>query len=342
MKEYIIDKRDSSIIVILSDNISLDILSPIVLPQIYAVYNDKLVRLYCLPEMVSSVDQYIKKISKRSCSSYILSIIRKNRFLIGTVISICLAYLFPNVGKTGGYIRSEWSIKWGCIIFLSGLFLRTNQLAKEFLHIRLHATIQIYNLFIILFIIYGFMLLLSITSMNKTLIIGIIIMGSSSTTISSNVVMTKNALGNEHAALLNAVLGNLLSIFISPAMILYFMKNSIFDSLSNRKNNKDQLDYGHVIKNLSLTVLLPLVIGQIIHLLWTKQVTYIRDKFYLAEINNLAVLTLIWSVFCTAFANRSFQKIDTKDLFILIIIDAGIYMIFSLLIMIIARLPIRH
>ncbi|CAF4427433.1 unnamed protein product, partial [Adineta steineri] len=154
--------------------------------------------------------------------------------------------------------------------FLSGLSLRTRQLVKEILHIRLHLFVQIYSLLIIPFTIYAFGLLLIKLSLNKTLIVGIIIMASTSTTISSNVVMTKNALGNEYAALLNAVLGNILGIFISPALILYFLKNPIFDSLSNTSNSDNQLDYGRIIKNLALTVLIPLFIGQIIHLLWTK------------------------------------------------------------------------
>lgn len=34
-------------------------------------------------------------------------------FLLGLVIAILLAWQFPNVGRKGGYIRAEWSIKWG-------------------------------------------------------------------------------------------------------------------------------------------------------------------------------------------------------------------------------------
>ncbi|CAF5156394.1 unnamed protein product [Rotaria magnacalcarata] len=185
-----------------------------------------------------------------------------------------MGYIFPNLGKTGGYIRSEWTVKYGCVIlicFLSGLSLRTKQLAKEIPHIRLHILIQIYSLIVIPFLVYYLTLCLSNTSMNKTLLFGMIIMASTSTPISSNVIMTKNALGNEYSALLNAILGNILGIFLSPAMILFLMKNSMFDYLSNTNNEKQKLDYGHVIKNLILAVLLPLFIGQIIHLLWKKK-----------------------------------------------------------------------
>ncbi|CAF1610243.1 unnamed protein product [Rotaria magnacalcarata] len=231
--------------------------------------------------MFSTVDKYFKnqqeetkKTSDQSCISKILSIARKYWFLIGFAFSICMGYIFPNLGKTGGYIRSEWTVKYGCVIlicFLSGLSLRTKQLAKEIPHIRLHILIQIYSLIVIPFLVYYLTLCLSNTSMNKTLLFGMIIMASTSTPISSNVIMTKNALGNEYSALLNAILGNILGIFLSPAMILFLMKNSMFDYLSNTNNEKQKLDYGHVIKNLILAVLLPLFIGQIIHLLWKKK-----------------------------------------------------------------------
>ena len=36
-------------------------------------------------------------------------------FLLGLLVAIILAIFFPNVARKGGYIRAEWSIKWGNI-----------------------------------------------------------------------------------------------------------------------------------------------------------------------------------------------------------------------------------
>ncbi|CAF3865999.1 unnamed protein product, partial [Rotaria sordida] len=52
-----------------------------------------------------------------------------------------------------------------------------------------------------------------------------------------NVVMTKNAMGNEYSALLNAALGNALGIFISPALVFYFMSNPIVNSLPDSSSS---------------------------------------------------------------------------------------------------------
>ncbi|UJR24737.1 hypothetical protein I4U23_006111 [Adineta vaga] len=351
-KTYIIDKDENSIIVIISDNVSLDTILITEFPQICAIYNDKFVCLYCSTALIPSVHAYMQKIHihqetkvKTSSSSCLLPIIRKYWFLIGLIVAILMAYLVPNIGKTGGYIRSEWSVKYGCVIFiffLSGLSLRTRQLVKEILHMRLHLFVQIFSLLIIPFTIYGLGLLLIRLNFNKILIIGLIIMASTSTTISSNVVMTKNAMGNEYAALVNAVVGNIFGIFISPALIFYFLNNPIFQTISTQNTTENQFEYQRVIQKLALTVLLPLIIGQIIHLIWTKKITYLREKFYFAELNSLALLTLVWAVFSTSFATGTFKSIETKDLLILFLINAGIYIFFSLIIMIIARLPIRY
>ncbi|CAF1624749.1 unnamed protein product [Rotaria magnacalcarata] len=210
--KYIIDKPNSSITVIISDSILLDGTSFVDSPQICAVYNEKLVCLYCLSEMFSTADKYLKnqqektkKTSDQSCISKILPIARKYWFLIDSAFSICMGYIFPNLGKTGGYVLSESAVKYGCMILVFFLSSLT----------------QICSLIVIPFLVYYLKLFLLNKSMNKTLLFGKIKMASASTIISSNVIMTKNTLGNEYAALLNAILGNILDMGISVINALY-------------------------------------------------------------------------------------------------------------------------
>ena len=94
---------------------------------------------------------------------------------------------------------------WSCIgavivIFLiSGLSLRTQTLAKTVLRIRLHMLVQIINLIMIPFFVFGLVLLFFKAQMDisSLLLIGLVIASCTPTTVSSNVVMTKNAGGNE-------------------------------------------------------------------------------------------------------------------------------------------------
>jgi sodium/bile acid cotransporter 7 len=85
------------------------------------------------------------------------------------------------------------------IFFISGLSLRTKILAQTILRIRLHFLIQVINLVMIPFFVFGLVLLLFKVhiGMNSLLLIGMVIAASTPTTVSSNVVMTKNANGNE-------------------------------------------------------------------------------------------------------------------------------------------------
>lgn len=51
----------------------------------------------------------IMKSTKRTAWALFL----KYWFLLGLLIAIILAIQFPNVARKGGYIRAEWTIKWG-------------------------------------------------------------------------------------------------------------------------------------------------------------------------------------------------------------------------------------
>ena len=279
---------------------------------------------------------------KISFGSRVCSFLKEYWFYLSLPIGICLSYLNPSIGKSGGYIRSEWTIKYVCIIivfFLNGLSIEINQFKKEILNIRLHLFIQIFSLFIIPFTIYSLRFILIKLNLNEMLIIGIVLLGSTSTTISSNVLMTKNAHGNDCGALINAVLGNILSIFISPILIIYFLKDSL---LNEESIGKKRINYENVLKELSLIVLIPFLIGQILNLLLKKQIYFIRTKFNFAHLNNLCLLLVIWSVFSTSFANQIFQSVKRKDLFLLILIDLTIYITFSILIFLISRIPIGN
>ena len=61
---------------------------------------------------------------------------------------------------------------------------------------------------------------------NKDLVSGFVIALTTSTTASTNVVFTKAAGGNEALALVNAVIGNLVGIFLTPAWMVAYLSAS--------------------------------------------------------------------------------------------------------------------
>ncbi|OZJ04557.1 hypothetical protein BZG36_02698 [Bifiguratus adelaidae] len=219
-----------------------------------------------------------------------------------------LAYAVPDVGKSYGALQSQYTIKWGAvfvIFLLSGLSLRTSVLAKEIL--------RKVNL-----------------NINTYLISGILIAACCPTTVSSNVVMTKNARGNEYVALMNAALGNVLGIFISPLMI---------SALSENHGQGGGLDFKSVMLNLGCTILAPLVIGQIIQYIWPKTVSKYYNKLHCGILNLVMLLLLVFSIFSDAFANHTFDELRAVDIIAVLITNAIFYTLYSLFCMFITRLP---
>ncbi|ORX48580.1 hypothetical protein DM01DRAFT_1385505 [Hesseltinella vesiculosa] len=278
--------------------------------------------------------------------SIVLALLAKYWFLIGLALVIVLAWQFPDVAKKNGYLHAEWSIKWGAVIiifFISGLSLRTKILAQTVLRVRLHFLIQFINLMVIPGFVFGLVLLFFKMHMplNSLLLVGVVIAASTPTTVSSNVVMTKNAGGNEASALMNAALGNVLGIFVSPALVSAF-QGPLMAATPEEESSAEaggHVDFISVLQQLGLTVLLPLAAGQIVQWLFTDTVAKIKVKCRLSEVSSIALLTMVWSVFSDAIAAGSFNAVTAVDIVAIAILNAGFYVIFSFLAFFLAYIP---
>ncbi|CAO3565769.1 unnamed protein product [Mortierella alpina] len=144
----------------------------------------------------------------------------KNWFLLGLIVVIILARYYPDAGRTGGPIRPEYSVKYGvtsCIFLLSGLSLKTADILRSAMNYRAHLITQLTSFVVIPFFVKCLTLLVGLSPINESLLAGMCITSATSTTVSSNVVMTANSDGSEPLALFNAALGNLLGVFLSPS-----------------------------------------------------------------------------------------------------------------------------
>lgn len=125
-------------------------------------------------------------------------------FLLGLAIVIGLAWAFPQVGKTYGSIQAQYTVKWGAVIvifLLSGLGLDVSVMLRTILRWRLHLIIQTINFILLPFIMYGIVrfFIKVHADLDMTVYKGWMIALSTSTTVSSNAIMTRNANGNDGA-----------------------------------------------------------------------------------------------------------------------------------------------
>lgn len=276
------------------------------------------------------------KIRKTSWALFV-----KYWFLLGLAFVIGLAWAIPTVGKSYGSIQAQYTVKWGAVIvifLLSGLGLDVKVMFKTILRWRLHLYVQVVNFIVLPFLAWGIVRFFIAVgaSIDEMVYQGWIIALSTSTTVSSNSVMTRNANGNDGAAVFNAALGNVLGIFISPALMTVFGDDRILFPPGSARGKPD---YIKVLFQLGLTVLVPLVVGQIIRFLFPVFIKKWSQKLKFPIINSIALLVMVWSVFCDGVASDAFHKLSGADIVAIIGVDIFMYLFGCALCIFICRLP---
>jgi solute carrier family 10 (sodium/bile acid cotransporter), member 7 len=140
--------------------------------------------------------------------------------------------------------------------------------------------------------------------------------------------MTKQAHGDEAGALTNAVLGNILGVFISPILIFTYVGNSL---------SKASLNYGETFLTLAETVILPLIVGQLIQVFAPKFVEALSRKVSLPIVNSCLLLILVWAVFCNTFSQNIAGGLDAASFVGVLFICLALFLCFSALSFGIAR-----
>ncbi|CAG2238048.1 P7 [Mytilus edulis] len=180
----------------------------------------------------------------------LVSLLRRHYFLTGIVFVILFAHLFPHIGAKGGLLKPEITVKYVAvfiIFFNSGISIKTEDLTKAVLQIRIHLFIQCFT-----FIVFPCIM---------------------------------------PAAIFNSALGSFLGIFATPALILNVIGNLVDVPMYN------------IATQLSLTVLFPLVLGQILRKhakLWLD-----RKHIPFSCIGSCILLLIIYTTFCDTFSNAN-------------------------------------
>jgi sodium/bile acid cotransporter 7 len=89
-------------------------------------------------------------------------------------------------------------------------------------------------------------------------------------TVNMCIVMTKASGGDEAVALLNASMGSILGVFVTPALILGFL------------GQDSNIEFGKVVLKLVYRVIIPIICGQILQFFFpavVKFVTAHKPKF---------------------------------------------------------------
>ncbi|KAI0142943.1 sodium bile acid symporter [Xylariaceae sp. FL1272] len=281
----------------------------------------------------------------------IFLVILDNWLIIGFGLAALLGYLFPHVAARGGIIKSEYSILYGVIglIFLiNGAQLGPAKLKEHAANWRLHIVVQITNLILIPIIQIILIRIIiaaggiSSGTIDPSVLVGMVVVSCIPTTIASNVVMTRNAGGDEAAAIIEVVIGNVVGAFLSPFLVYGFLpSDSVFDSLRPAGPSTLGPMYVSVLKQLGLSVLLPLAVGQALRWTFPKQVAWTLSTFYLAKFCSLLMALVAWATFSGAFETGALEALPHSSVIFNVFVNVAEYLFFTVLCYYIAYPPLR-
>lgn len=163
--------------------------------------------------------------------------------------------------------------------------------------------------------------------MDEGLLIGMIITGIVPTSISSNVVLTKQANGNTALTVAQSTLGNLLGPFIVPLLIRMYTSNGAWytDFLPHDINGFGEV-YRRVFKQLGLSLFLPLLFGQCLQNLFPNGTETVMNKWKISNLTSFCLLTIIWSTYDQAFQSGAFNILPGVDMVFIVFISIAMFM----------------
>jgi len=218
---------------------------------------------------------------------------------------IILAYLIPGIGKEGETIELKYVIRYGIalLFFFYGLRLNLEKIRRDISNWRIHVVIQSITYILFPLVVLSFYPFFAGTE-NEILWLSVFFLSVLPSTVSSSVVMVSIAEGNVTSAIFNASISGIIGIFITPLWLSLFWN----------KNN-GSLDFGSVLINLILQIMVPLIAGLLLHNFWGTWAT--RNKKRLSLFDKSVILLIVYNSFSDAFDKGVFAEIQNQKLLFL-------------------------
>ena len=149
------------------------------------------------------------------------------------------------------------------IFVITGCTLPTQVLLQNYKRWRIHLFVQAQSFLMTSAIAFAIVTICATNPnfMDPGLLVGIIFTGCVSTTISSNVIMTGQAHGNQALTVVQSTLGNFLGPFLTPLLVDMYTSTGAWYTKILPSSGSGELGelYRRVFKQLGLSLFLPLV-----------------------------------------------------------------------------------
>ncbi len=224
----------------------------------------------------------------RECSA----IHAKNSFLILVVLAILLAYAYPPLGAV--YLFPDVTADWLAVIVifvLSGMGIKTEEFGKALQRLRFNVYVQLFNFGAVSGVAYGLSrLMLGVGALPPSLADGMVVCSCLPVTVSMVMVLAKSSNGDEAAAVFHAAFGNMLGVFLSPALIALYLGVS------------GETDLAAVAVKLTLRVLAPLLVGQFLRCFVPPARDFVDGRSAkFKKLQEWLLVFIVYAVFCETF-----------------------------------------
>src|SRR5699024_8025782 len=181
--------------------------------------------------------------------------LRIDPFVLAIIISIFIAYIFPQAGASDSPLPMDTISSLGIsfIFFFYGLSLSTEAIKNGLKNWRLHVVVQSSTFVIFPLIILAFYPFFKDTS-NEILWLAFLFMAALPSTVSSSVVMVSMAKGNLPAAIFNASISGIIGIVLTPLWMMPFVKPFL-------ENTDIAFDFSTIYMQLVTEIVVPLTLG---------------------------------------------------------------------------------
>ncbi|MGF1449324.1 MAG: bile acid:sodium symporter family protein [Opitutales bacterium] len=225
-----------------------------------------------------------------------LSWSQRNWFILALLLAVFLGWLIPDVGRSGGLLRTEVTTKVGVfVIFLiQGLLLRTEELLQGLKDWRLHAICH-GCIFVLAPVLFALVLwpASALLGLPPELRMGFFYLSVLPTTLSSAMVLTLRAGGDVTAALFNGTLSNLLGVVLVPvAVTLYGAGQGGFDGEALLNS----------IGRIALLIVLPFFLGQVLRPMARGAIDPFKKK--LSNACSVLIAFIVFAAFANSFHNK--------------------------------------
>ncbi|MCC5025318.1 MAG: bile acid:sodium symporter [Candidatus Synoicihabitans palmerolidicus] len=213
----------------------------------------------------------------------------KNWFMLGMPLAVGLAWLFPDAGARGGWLRAEVTTKLAVafVFFAQGLTLPAKALRDGASQWKLHLGVQGFGFLLMPLVVIAIDRLVG-ARLAPDLRLGFLFLAVLPSTIVMAVALATVSGGNVAAAIFNAVLSNVIGVFLTPAWVAWLMQAS-----------GQGPDQGAVFREVSLLLLLPLILGQVVRRFGLEAWADARRK-RLSNVSNAIILIIVYAAFCNS------------------------------------------